>query len=458
MFLRHRNTAEVNATNRSEANLKAVQNSTSLPVVYHMQLFAYSLLWTLLLPLAGLLLVLRIVFNYRGYNTKRLNRLGIFIDNVASTDIIWHCVSVGEVTAVTPLIKALLTEQPALRITVTTTTPTGAEQVKNSLGERVQHCYLPYDHPSLMKRLLKQLDPSLVLVTEVEVWPNLINQCRKRDIPTMLVNARMTERSAARYAKLGSFFSNTIQQLSRICAQSQADANRYRVLGATDTQLDVAGNLKFAIQTQSAQNAFAEALSDWCRSTQKYLYIAASTHAPEEQMIIEQHRFLRAQNIDLVSVIVPRHPQRFDDVLNLLSSSGLVFHQYSNGTDIPSNTDVVLVDAMGVMHPLLQISDVAFVGGSFAERGGHNALEPAVYGKPIVMGPSQYNNPTITAALEDAGALFTVDSQSELQAQSQVLLTDQTLRQNAGEAGQNVIQLNQGALTRHVELILSQLS
>lgn len=423
-----------------------------------MQLFAYSLLWTLILPVASVVLLIRILFKYRGYSSKRLNRLSIFADNIASTDIVWHCVSVGEVVAITPLINALLAEQPALKITITTTTPTGAAQVEKSLKDSVQHCFIPYDHPLLMRRFLQRLDPSLVLVTEVEVWPNLISQCTKRSVPTMLVNARMTERSANRYAKLGGFFANTVRQFSSICTQSQQDAERYITLGASRDTVIVAGNLKFAIQPQSSSDPFVEALLAQSQAQNKSVLVAASTHAPEELMILEQHRYLVSNEINVISVIVPRHPQRFDDVISIVRESNLHYHLYSSGTSIPADTDVVIVDAMGVMHALLHIADLAFVGGSFADRGGHNALEPALYGVPVIMGPSQYNNPAITNALQSAGALVTANTQSELQTQACKWLSDANVRHQAGEAGLDVIRANQGAMAHHMKQILTRLS
>lgn len=391
------------------------------------------------------------------YDRARLARFSLFKDSLKSTEILWHCVSVGEVSVVAPLIKAIKRQQPGLTFTITTTTPTGAAQVKRLLGDTVQHCYLPYDHYVLMSRLFKRIQPKLLLVTEVEIWPSLLNVCRVKGIPSALINGRMTERSAQKYQKLGRFFSETVSQFAMIAAQSEASRQSFITLGSEpETTLNL-GNVKFEINATNKKDPKVELLANFCETHARTFMVAGSTHAPEEQLSLTLHERLKTQH-SVLTCIVPRHPQRFDEVANLIEKSGLSYWRYSSDMAIPADCDIVLIDAMGIMHTLFDITDIAFVGGSFAERGGHNALEPALFSVPVVMGPSQYNNPQITAELEAAGGLVTVSSSDALVLQIERWLVDPEQRQQAGIAGHQVIQANKGALDKNCQIIQSLLA
>ncbi|WP_100657592.1 3-deoxy-D-manno-octulosonic acid transferase [Alteromonas flava] len=431
----------------------APNNEQNTPSVwYRIQLFLYNLMWTILLPLLFLIFMVKWAFRRPDYSQRRLSRFAIFSQGLSRCDILWHCVSVGEVTAVTPLIKALLEQQHDLKITITTTTPTGAEQVQRSLGQQVQHCFLPYDHYGLMHRLVSKLRPQLLIVTEVEIWPSLLAICSAKKIPSILVNARMTDRSAKRYAKLGQFLAHTLQQFNYINAQSGDDQERYITLGANATNTQNTGNIKFEIQSQRRQDPWVLKLADLAQERQAPIVVAGSTHAPEEEIILAAHQRLKQTTSNLITCIVPRHPQRFNEVKELLINKNIHFASYSDG-DIAPDATVLLIDAMGVLHDLYAIADIAFVGGSFADRGGHNALEPALYEVPVVMGPSQYNNPTITAHLATAGALKTVLNEQQLLAEIQHWLTTAAARKQAGKQGLEVINANRGAVAANLLLI-----
>lgn len=439
-------------------NTTAQNFVTQLPSAkYKFILVAYNALWSLLLPILALVSAIKIILHRPGYDKARLARFSLFKHSLKSTEILWHCVSVGEVTAIAPLAKKILSDNPSTSITITTTTPTGAEQVERLLGGQVQHCYLPYDHYWLMSRLITLIQPQLLLITEVEIWPSLINVCRKRAIPSALVNARMTERSAQKYMKIGRFFSETIRQLSAIGAQSEASQQRYLTLGGhPDSTLNL-GNIKFEIDRNSVPDDQIQKIGKHCQAQKKALMVAGSTHAPEEQMCLDLHEQL-AETRDLVTCIVPRHPQRFAEVTEIIEKSGLSFWCYSQESNIPSDCEIVLVDTMGVMQALFKLADIAFVGGSFANRGGHNALEPALYSVPVVMGPSQHNNPQITSELESAGGLVTTISAHAMFEQLDEWLGDPQKRKQAGESAHSVIEQNRGALTNNMQLVQSLLS
>ncbi|WP_124748988.1 3-deoxy-D-manno-octulosonic acid transferase [Alteromonas facilis] len=426
--------------------------STNANSRYKFQLFLYGALWTLLIPVLFIRFCIKWLLARPGYTVARLSRFAIFPANIRRTDVLWHCVSVGEVTAIAPLAKELLTIYPNISITVTTTTPTGAQQVARLLTDKVQHCYLPYDHAWFMRRLVNIVNPKILLITEVELWPNLLSACTKAQIPSMLINARMTERSAKRYAKLGRFLTLTLQQFSYISAQSKEDAARYVDLGADSSKVHNTGNIKFEIAEHLVADGFVAQLDTYRRAHKATIIIAGSTHAPEEQLAIDAHCALKQKHTNLITCIVPRHPQRFDDVKQLLIASGRTYCCYSDGI-IAEDAEFVLIDAMGVMHDMYAIADIAFVGGSFAERGGHNALEPALYSVPIVMGPSQYNNPQITGALSASGALKTVLNEQDFIKQLDLWLTDPAARQHAGKQGFSVIADNRGALQTNLQLI-----
>ena len=411
-----------------------------------------------MLPILILLNLTKMAMKSAGYDRTRQARFGRLNQQLSATDILWHCVSVGEVTAVTPLIRRLKQDNPNITITLTTTTPTGAAQVRKGLAGLVQHCYLPYDHIYLMAKLLKRIQPRLLLVTEVEIWPSLLHQCSKRNIPSIVINARMTERSARRYKKLGHLFEQTIKLVNVISTQGLDDFNAYKMLGANESQVQNNGNIKFDIIANNSRNETIDKLAEHCEKHIAPLLVAGSTHDPEEQLIINVHRQLRQSHQRLKTAIVPRHPQRFNEVNNKLVESGIPFQRFSTLSEINTRTEIILVDAMGFMQALYAIADVAFVGGSFAPRGGHNALEPALYKVPIVMGPSQFNNPQITTKLASAGALQTTNEEASLCVVINEWLGDKSKRETDGSKGLQVIKQNRGALEKNLKLIEAFLS
>ncbi|AWL10555.1 Lipid IV(A) 3-deoxy-D-manno-octulosonic acid transferase [Saliniradius amylolyticus] len=420
-----------------------------LSVKQHLALLGYSALVWSLLPV----LFIRQLLKGVRKDPKWAQRFGVLPDKLPTGGWLIHCVSVGEVTAAAGLIKAILKRQPELPIVITTTTDTGAEQVNSLLGDRVRHCYLPYDTGWAMNRLLRRLAPKRVVIMEVELWPNMMRQCGLRQIPVYLVNARMTERSAARYQSFGALFQPMLQGLSRICAQGERDAIQYRNLGASEDQLVDTGNMKFDIAIpHQAKEQRADLRRRWAIEN-RLVIIGGSTHDPEEMTLLRTYRALRKNWPQLLLVLVPRHPQRFDSVADLCEKQGVNLIRLSQNTPCTSETEVLLADQMGKLNQLYLLADLAFVGGSLADRGGHNALEPAACGLPIIMGPNQYNNPMICQALEDVGALCSVEDAAELQRQIRDCLLNPNLRQQSGRAGLRAIERNSGAIEKTLAVL-----
>lgn len=416
----------------------------------------YSLTWYLLLLPLCIVFFTKMLLAKDGYTRDRLSRFSWFRPTLTSTDLLWHCVSVGEVVSVTPLIKALLASNPRLTITITTTTATGAEQVRSTFNDRIQHCYLPYDCGWFMRRLLDRIKPKVVLITEVELWPNLINIANARNIDVVLINARMTNRSTLGYARLGRFFTGTAEQIRWISAQGEADKNNYQRLGVSLEQIINNGNIKFELSETDQSDPQLNDLATSAKQQQKLIIIAASTHAPEESMMILAHQQLIAAGANIETWIVPRHPQRFEQVADLLAKADANFCRYSqlpNCLTEDTTSRIVLIDVMGMLNAAFALSDIAFVGGSFAEKGGHNALEAALYKLPVVMGPSQFNNPMIYQQLSEIGNLITVQNQGELESTLKNWCENPTQRALAGEQGFNIIRQNRGALAANKALI-----
>ena len=383
---------------------------------------------------------------------RRGQRYGDIAENLVEADDWFHCVSVGEVVAASCVIKALLQEDPKRNITITTTTPTGAGRVRDIFGETVQHHYLPWDLPWLINAFIKALHPKRVFITEVELWPNMIMKLAKRHIPVMLINARMTERSAQKYAQFSLLSEPVFANIKHICAQGQRDYDAYQTLGFADDRLTLTHNIKF---DQVANIAVSDEVADIGMTlSERFVIVAGSTHPGEEEHWLD---VIEQCNIDdALLVLVPRHPERFDKVVSLLRDREIHFQCWSDYSDLDVTTQVLLVDAMGVLSPLYHCADVAFVGGSIAERGGHNALEPAFFGVPILMGEHRYNNPVISATLEQAGALYLTTSVEQSVEKVCRWYDDPAARIRDGQSGERVLHANRGALAKTLDVIRRQ--
>ncbi|MGL9760594.1 MAG: lipid IV(A) 3-deoxy-D-manno-octulosonic acid transferase [Symbiopectobacterium sp.] len=412
-------------------------------------------LYTILLYLIQPLIWLRLWLRRRKASVchrRWSERYGFCAEKVKPNGIMLHSVSVGETLAAIPLVRALRYRYPSLPITVTTMTPTGSERVLSAFGNNVYHVYLPYDLPCALKRFFNQVNPKLVIIMETELWPNLITELHRRNIPLVIANARLSERSAAGYKKISSLTRSILRRTTLIAAQNQEDGERFIDLGLQRSRLAVTGSLKFDISVTPKLAARAVALRhQW--ASRRPVWIATSTHEGEEAIILASHRALLNQFPNLLLILVPRHPHRFHITQSLTQSLSFSYTLRSSGEVPATDTQVVIGDTMGELMMLYGIADIAFVGGSLVERGGHNPLEPAAHAIPVLIGPHTFNFKDICLKLSEAGSLITVKDADSIVKEVNTLLTDEDHRLYCGRHAVEVLRQNQGALQRLLTLL-----
>lgn len=407
----------------------------------------YSLLFHLGLPLVFLRLLWR-AWRAPAYARRIGERFAVGLPALEPGGIWVHAVSVGESIAAAPMIRALMARYPGLPITVTCMTPTGSERIQALFGDRVQHCYLPYDLPWAAARFLDRVRPRLAVVMETELWPNHIHQCARRGIPVAVANARLSERSARGYARFARLTAPMLAEVSLIAVQTETEAGRFRQLGARPACVEVTGSIKFDLSIDPALPARAEELRAQWGASQRPLWIAASTHAGEDEIMLATHRQLLRQHPQALLVLVPRHPERFAAVAELCRREGFATVRRSQGEAVTPDTQVLVGDTMGELLFLYALADIAFVGGSLIPNGGHNLLEPAALGKPVLSGPHLFNFLEIAAQLREAGALQEVAGADQLAAAVEALWREPARAERMRAAGLAVLQANQGALAR----------
>ncbi|CAM3785666.1 lipid IV(A) 3-deoxy-D-manno-octulosonic acid transferase [Parendozoicomonas haliclonae] len=431
-----------------------------------MSRFFYTLIFYLALPLVMLRLLYR-AWRAPDYVKRWNERFGFFKLPAFEGKRIWvHTVSVGESIAAAPLVKKMLPTFPEHQFVITTMTPTGSEQVLNIYASeiaagRVVHVYAPYDLPDAIARFLNKVQPELAVFMETELWPNTVAACHNRGIPSLLTNARLSERSAKGYARIGSLSRNMLSQLSFIAAQGSADAERFIELGFPKERLEITGTLKFDISAPTALLEQGKELREkWLhgRGEHARILIAASTYKGEDEQILDAYAHLRQSLTDVLLILVPRHKERFQPAYELIKSQDWKVARRSAGEVVNAETDILLGDTMGELMQLYATADVAFVGGSLIERGGHNPLEPAALGIPVIYGPHVFNFAAVNETLRDAGCLFTVHSSTGLTREAERLLTDQEAWQQASDAARAVMDRNRGALDRQLKLTASLLN
>ncbi|WP_130928210.1 MULTISPECIES: lipid IV(A) 3-deoxy-D-manno-octulosonic acid transferase [unclassified Pseudomonas] len=409
----------------------------------------YTALFYLGLPLVAIRLWLR-ARKAPAYAKRIGERFTLGMPTLQPGGIWVHAVSVGESIAAAPMIRALLERYPALPITVTCMTPTGSERIQALFANesRIQHCYLPYDLPCAAARFLDRVQPKLAVIMETELWPNHIHQCAKRGIPVALANGRLSQRSAKGYGRFSKLTAPMLAEMSLLAVQTEAEAQRFRDLGARSETVDVTGSIKFdlTIDPQLLQRA-ADLRSQW-QAQDRPLWIAASTHEGEDEVVLDAHRRLLANHPDALLILVPRHPERFNSVFDLCQREGFATVRRSTGANVDAQTRVLLGDTMGELLFLYALADSAFVGGSLVPNGGHNLLEPAALAKPVLSGPHLFNFLDIAAQLREAGALAEVDDAEGLAVEVQRLFELPRDAQRMAEAGLAVMRRNQGALQR----------
>ena len=381
------------------------------------------------------------------YRRRWRERFGIVPGRPPAGAVWFHAVSVGEAQATLPLVRALRARWPGLPVAVTTTTPTGSERVRELYGDEVYHCYLPYDLPSAVARFLSRLAPRAAGVMETELWPNLFRACARRAVPVVVANARLSARSAAGYRRVRPFIARVLADTRLIAAQSEADAARFRDLGADPARVAVTGSVKFDIRLPPSLREQAEALRRQL-GAERPVWIAASTHEGEEEQVLDALAQVRHGEPDVLLVLAPRHPERCDRVAALCRRRGLALVRRSEGRPVATSTAVYLLDTLGELTLFYGAADVAFVGGSLVPRGGHNVLEAAAQGIPVVIGPHTFNFALISRQLVEAGAARRVRDAGQCAAAVADLLRDPNLRHDMGERGRALVDANRGAVER----------
>lgn len=410
--------------------------------------FFYTLLLTVLWPAALLLLWLKGRKN-PAWRQRLSERLGWIQAPVRPQSVWIHAASVGEVLALVPLVRAFERQYPQVPLYITTFTPTGSEQVKRLFPQH-GHSYLPLDLPWFMQLFIRRLRPSVLVIIERELWPNMLAQCHKRGIPMLLANARMSEKSARSYQRLPSLVATMFQQLTLVAVQDKQDGQRYLDLGLNEQKLEVTGSMKFDVEIDAQVRPQGLALREQWGSERPVLALASS-HADEDERLLALLPQLLQQLPDLVLLLVPRHPERFEAVYQAARQAGFITQRRSQGV-ASKQTQVYLADTLGEMLRLLAASDLVLMGGSLITRGGHNPIEPAALGKAVLIGPHYFNFTDIVQRLERAGALQVVSEQQELLLQTLLrLLQDSNKRVLMGQAGLAVVKQNRGAVKSLVE-------
>jgi 3-deoxy-D-manno-octulosonic-acid transferase len=378
--------------------------------------------------------------------------------------VIWlHAVSVGEALAAVPLVRALQQQYPDRQLVITTTTPTGSERVTSLFAreiadKKILHIYAPYDMPFALNNFLSRIEPQLVVVMETELWPNMIHSCALRNIPVLLANARLSEKSARGYARISGLSKAMLGEITVVAAQNSQDGLRFVRLGLSREKLRVTGSIKFDLDLSVEVLEHARELKmAWSNHGQRRVLLAASTHPGEDEIILSTFKKCKERFRDLLLVLVPRHPERFNSIYQLCVKSGFrtmrrsEMHRSETKISSPSpgqGIDIVVGDTMGELLVFYGACDLAFVGGSFVPVGGHNLIEPAAWALPIVCGKYLFNFADVTARLKQQEALLVCETEKELQENIEMLLLDKSKRTAMGAAAQQTANENRGALQR----------
>jgi 3-deoxy-D-manno-octulosonic-acid transferase len=388
---------------------------------------------------------------------ERLGQLPPDLNPQRRPSIWMHAVSVGEVLAARALVPGLRARYPGLPVFVSTTTRTGREVAERHLADADGLFYFPLDFSRIVCRVMDRIQPRLLVVVETEIWPHLLRACRQRGIPAVLVNARISDRSFPRYRAARRLMGPVLHDFNRICAQSARSADRLLAMGAPPDRVVVTGSLKFDALDWNLADRPLTAHPAWSYvqglATRPVL-VAASTLRGEDDLVLDAFEALRATHPDAVLLLAPRHPERFDETIALAERRGLqVARRTGLAAHAPLTADVVVLDTIGELASLFAFASVVFVGGSLVDAGGHNVLEPALFGKPIVVGPSMHNFPDITAAFLEAGALLQVRTGAEMTQAVCALMADAGRRETMGRAARGVLEAHRGACQRTLDEI-----
>lgn len=401
--------------------------------------------------------ILLAYFALRGIRDRRYlarwdERLGLRFADTPGSGILLHAASLGEVNAASPLVTALLEQYPEHPLTITTFTPTGAARVEELFGDQVAHQHLPLDLPGAGTRLLQRIAPRVILVMETEIWPNLFHAAQARKIPLALVNARMSEASLRGYRRVGRLIRGALATVDAVLAQSRADADRFVSCGARPESVTVTGNLKFDVKVPASLAETGDMLkSAW--GVGRPVLVAGSTHEGDEAELAEAFLRLLESRPDALLVLAPRHPERFTRAAEEVRETGLVVCLRSESRVPPQNCQCLVVDTMGELGNYYAAADITFVGGTIEPIGGHNLLEPAALGKPLLIGPHTDHVKEIAGQLLDVGAAIQVTGRGDIADTATRLFADATARDRMGQAALQLVDHGRGALTRTLAAI-----
>lgn len=412
-------------------------------------------LYTLTMYLLTPVILYRLAFRglrARGYFSRWFERFGFFPDPGMQGSIWVHAVSVGEVNAAAPLIDALRERYAGHPFVVTTVTPTGSDRVRQIWGDRVFHVYLPYDLPAAIGRFLNRVRPRIAVIMETEIWPNLFLECERRGVPVVVANARLSQQSLDGYGPVRPLARAAIRSATFVAAQSQQDAERFLDLGTRPERLHVVGNVKYDMRVAPDLKRQAAAWREhW--GAGRPTWLAASTHEGEEQAIIEAHSHLLRRFPDALLLIAPRHPERFRPMGQLCRSYGFRTATRTEDGVADAQSQCFVIDTLGELVPFCAAADIAFVAGSLEAIGGHNVLEPAALGVPVIVGPHTFNFEEVTDFLLERGAALRVPDADALARELQRLLGDPVLRVAMGEAAICAVEEQRGAVARTLKII-----
>ena len=430
--------------------------------MYHAISYPGLVIYRILLWLVLPVVLLRLWWRGRRdatYRPRWQERFGFYSESLAQGTVWFHTVSAGETIAAAPTIRAMTAEQgPVL---VTTMTTTGSERVASLLGDTVVHCYAPYDFTFAVRRFLTQANPRVLILMETEIWPNLILEAKARGIPVMLVNARLSEKSARGYQRFRWLSRRVLECFDLIACQTPEHAQRFIDLGVDAKRVQTVGNVKYDLDLPTDVEARA---AEWTQAPRRY-WIAASTHPGEEELVLQAHFAALESDPSLTLLLAPRHPNRAAELAILLDRATqampITWCRYGDWVaqagPATSHCRIVLIDEMGVLMPLFRLSEVAFVGGSLVPRGGHNPIEPASLGTPVITGPHDFNFAQVYADLMAARACQQVNEAS-LTSVLVALLNDAEARKAMGAAASEVVASNKGAQQRTQDVITQVLS
>jgi 3-deoxy-D-manno-octulosonic-acid transferase len=417
--------------------------------------FLYSLLITLSMPLVLFYLLFRGLRDRR-YLERLGERFGKIPFNPTPGGILVHAASVGEFNAAGPLVKTLMEQHPDLRITVSCVTPTGSERIRAELGERVDHCYFPFDLPWLAPIFLGHLQPALIVVLETEIWPNFYLAADKLGIPLLMVNARLSKRSLKRMTYARGLVSRVLGSVSWVGAQTRVDADRLREIGANSSAIAITGNLKFDLSLSPGLLDTADTRrKDWGQD--RPVLVAGSTHEADENVILPAFAEILKTFPEALLVLVPRYPERFESAYGLARASRLVSVLRSQAGGGLDGIQCLVIDAMGELLTYYACADVTYVGGSVGDQGGHNPLEPAALGKPVLFGPNMVNARETADQLLHCGAAREIHDSEGFRHITTTLFEDRQWRERMGQAGRRLMNDNRGALAASVSAINSRL-